>query len=94
MDKKLIVPITLFTLTNPIFLSEGPNENNTTTMVGTTTPEELPIKIIELAKNYNINDIILYGEEDFLNPIKEDILTYSVSQYKNNKLNVSIEKGV
>lgn len=93
MDNKLIVPVTLFALTNPIFLSEGPNESNTTTMIGTTTIEELPIRITELAKNHNINDIVLYGEEDFLNPVKENILTYSVSQYKNNKLNISIEKG-
>lgn len=93
MDKKLIIPVTLFTLTNPIFLSEGPNESNTTVMVGTTTIEELPIKITELAKNYSINDIVLYGQEDFLNPVRENILTYSASQYKNNELNIIIEKG-
>ncbi len=93
MDKKLIIPIAMFALTNPIFLSEGPDENNITTMIDKTAIEELPIKITKLAKDYSINNIILCGEEDYLNPIKENILTYSISQYKNNELNINIEKG-
>lgn len=93
MDKKIIVPITLFSLNSPIFLSEGSKGNNTTILFGLSSIEELPSKIVELAKEKGIKDIVLYGNESYLTSIKETILTYSASEYSNNKLNIIIEKG-
>lgn len=93
MDKKIIVPITLFSLSSPIFLSEGPKGNNTTILFGLSSIEELPSEIVKLAKEKEIKDIILYGDENYLTSIKETILAYSTSEYSNNELNVIIEKG-
>ena len=89
MDKKLIIPVQLFTLSNPILLSEEDSNK----MIDKGSIAELPFKIADLAKSYKIKEIILYGEEDYLIPLKESILTYALSQYNNNELNVIIEKG-
>lgn len=93
MDKKIIVPITLFSLNSPIFLSEGPSGNNTTILFGLSAIEELPSKIVKLAKEREIEDVVLYGDENYLTSIKETILAYSATEYNNNKLNIIIEKG-
>lgn len=89
MDKKLIIPVQLFALSNPILLSE----ENSNKMIDKGSLTELPSKITDLAKSYKIKKIILYGDENYLIPIKESILTYALSQYNNNELDVVIEKG-
>ena len=84
--KTIICNISMFELHQKVFLVE--NESNKE--IAITSLEDLNINLVENCRKYNTSNIHLYGNEDYIKPLIEEILTYNESKYGYNEINIEV----
>jgi hypothetical protein len=76
----------MFELHQRVFLIEGENNKE----IAIACLEDLNISLVESCRKYNTSNIHLYGNEDYIKPLIEEILTYSESKYGYNEINIEV----
>ena len=86
MDKMIVIPMNLFNFTQEVLIVD----NNTTKTLTRADFTSLPEVVTEACNAFGIENIKILGNTNYAQALLNEIQEYSVNNYSNKNLNISI----
>lgn len=83
---KIVSVIRPFTMQQNVFVYDGSNSIK----ISIAEMDNIEEAIINLAKEYNTNEVELIGAKKFTSGIKDKIIEQEINKYNENKLNIKL----
>ena len=86
MDKFILINLNMFTTHNNLFIINEQGMDH----VGSFTMEQMPAVLAQMSEQSGITEVRIAGNADFASTLVEDIKTYEMKHYAENKMNVEV----